>query len=90
MSLVKSPFPVKAALAYILVPEATPAVKLYVLNAIDLVNDKVPASTFILAAPVKEIIPGNVFDPVIFLIAPSLLIPVPVIDIFSSANVTPP
>ena len=73
----------------ILVPEATPAFKLLVLNAIEveLVNDKVPASTFILAAPVKEIGPASAFEPVIFLIAPSLLIPVPEIVIGSAAKV---
>ena len=59
-------------------------------TAVELVKDKVPASTFILAAPVKEIVPARAFEPNIFLIAPSLLIPVPEIVIGSAAKVTPP
>ena len=59
-------------------------------TAVELVNDNIPASTLILAAPFKVIGPASIFEPNIFLIAPSLLIPVPVIVIGSAANTTPP
>ena len=54
------------------------------------VVDNVPASTFILAAPVNDIAPAKVLAPEIFLSAPSLLTPFPLIDIGSAANAIPP
>ena len=56
----------------------------------ELVIDKVPASIYILALPVKFNLPLKLLLPEIFLKAPSLFIPVPVILIFASATVIPP
>ena len=48
---------------------------------------KVPASEFILETAANVIEPANAFAPEIFLIAPSLLIPLPEIVIGSASNV---
>ena len=84
LSLVKIPLPVIAPLIYILVPEATPAFNALATKEIDvpvLVIDKVPASTFILEALVKLIVPLKALVPKIFLMAPLLAIPVPLMVI---------
>ena len=75
-----------------LVPDATPAFKLFEIKASAVVPviDKVPASTFILALPVKLTVPLKAFVPNKFRMAPSLLIPFPEIEIGSAANVIPP
>ena len=93
LSLVKIPLPVIAPLMNMLVPDATPA-----FNALEtkeiavpvLVIDKVPASTFILAALVKLIVPLKILVPKILRIAPVLLKPVPLMVIPSgTVNAAP-
>ena len=76
----------------ILVLVATPVFKLFEPNvsAVDPVIDKVPASTFILALLVKEIVPAKELAPDKFLMTPSAFKPVPEIVIGSAAKVTPP
>ena len=76
-----------------LVPEATPAFNEFTSKASDvpvLVIDKVPASTFILEFPVKLMVPLKALVPKIFLIAPVLLKPVPLMVMPSGIESEPP
>ena len=93
LSLVKIPLPAIIPLIYMLVPEATPAFNVLISKERDvpvLVNDKVPASTFILALLVKLMVPLIALVPKIFLMAPVLLNPVPLMVIPSGIERDPP